>query len=342
MNVIDSYLDTLFAPYPDSPRLREAKIELRAMMEDKQQGLIDDGLTESQSVGQVIAEFGTLEEVAPVLGISTELGSPNSTAEPHAPRLELDRARAYVQAVRDSQWLPAAGLALFVLCAVPLVLLIALTSDAQGGPATWALGTGIVSVLVLVCVGIVLLMLRDARLSDFKDIDDGDFTLTAAVRSYAEELRREHRRATTIAVAVAITLWILCAVPTILTGLAAGANSFVPLYGVSLTLAMVALGLAVMARAGWVDSATDNLLQEECADEALQSSSHPAIRVIAAIYWPLITAIFLAWSFISGDWGITWVIWPVAGVLHAGLSGLNAALRREEDVPGARPSIHRA
>ena len=34
VNVIDSYLDTLFAPYPDSPRLREARAELRTMMED--------------------------------------------------------------------------------------------------------------------------------------------------------------------------------------------------------------------------------------------------------------------------------------------------------------------
>ena len=61
MNVIDSYLDTLFAPYPDTPRLREARAELRTMMEDQQDGLMEEGLTESQAVGRVIAEFGSLE-----------------------------------------------------------------------------------------------------------------------------------------------------------------------------------------------------------------------------------------------------------------------------------------
>ena len=45
MTVIDSYLDTLFAPYPDSPRLREARAELRALMEDQQQALMDAGRT---------------------------------------------------------------------------------------------------------------------------------------------------------------------------------------------------------------------------------------------------------------------------------------------------------
>lgn len=57
------------------------------MMEDKLQGLLDDGLTESQAVGRVIAEFGTLEEAAPVLGIDTELGrTPSVDPLPAAPR----------------------------------------------------------------------------------------------------------------------------------------------------------------------------------------------------------------------------------------------------------------
>lgn len=104
MNVIDSYLDTLFAPYPETPRLREARTELRAMMEDTQQGLLEDGLSESQAVGRVIAEFGTLEEVAPVLGIDAELGRPGAVpAGPTAPVLELPRAREYVETVHRTQ-----------------------------------------------------------------------------------------------------------------------------------------------------------------------------------------------------------------------------------------------
>ena len=56
------------------PRLREARNELRALMEDQQQALMDAGRSESQAVGAVIAEFGSLEEVAGELGISAELG----------------------------------------------------------------------------------------------------------------------------------------------------------------------------------------------------------------------------------------------------------------------------
>lgn len=344
MNVIDSYLDTLFSPYPDSPRLRAAREELRAMMEDKLQALMDDGLTESQSVGQVIAEFGTLEEVAPVLGIDTELGrTPAAAPSPTAPPLELDRARAYVEAVRRSQWLLAAGLALIVLCATPLLLLIALTAAPGGDPDGWAIAAGITGVLVMVSLGVVLMIVRDARLKDFEDVDRGDFTLSTEVRGVAEAVWDEHRRSTTIAGAVAIMLWILCALPTILFALLGSEGSSAPLYGVSLTLVMVAAGLVIRTRAGWSESASSALLQEDDEDEDddPENSTNPAVRAVAAVYWPVMTAVYLAWSFLSGDWGTTWVLWPVAGVLYAGLSSLSVALRREEDGPYARAGVRR-
>lgn len=344
MNVIDSYLDTLFAPYPETPRLCEARTELRAMMEDTQQGLMEDGLSESQAVGRVIAEFGTLEEVAPVLGIDAELGRPGSVpAGPTAPVLELPRAREYVETVHRTQWLPATGLALFVLCAAPLLLLIAATATSTSDPAGWAVAAGITAVLVMVSLGIILMMVREARLKDFEDLDAGEFTLPPQVRNFAEQVRRDHRRTTLIAGAVSIVLWILCALPTILLALLGGEDSLTVLYGVCLTLVMVATGLAIMTRAEWADSASGTLLQEaDDKDEDPEYSEHPVIRGIAAIYWPVMAAIYLAWSFLSGDWGITWVLWPVAGVLYAGLSSLSVALRRDEGASGARPRGHRA
>lgn len=337
MNVIDSYLDTLSSPYPNSARLREARGELRAMMEDKQQGLLEDGLTESQAVGRVIAEFGSLEEVAPVLGIDAELGRATSApAASLAPELSLDRARQYVDVVHRTQWMPAAGLAMFVLCAAPLLLLIAVSADASGEPAGWAIAAGLTSVLVMVSLGVILMTVRDARLKDFEDLDEGEFTLTPQVRRFAEELWDERRRRTLVAGAVAIALWILCALPIILIALLGDDESMVVLYGVCLTLVMVAAGLVIMTRAGWSDSASSTLLQEDDEDDDPEYSSNPVIRAIAAIYWPVMAAIYLAWSFLSGDWGITWVVWPVAGVLYAGLCSLAVALRREDDAPRAR------
>ena len=73
MNVIIAYLETMFSPYPQTPRLLEAKSELQAMMEDAYNGLIASGSSHNEAVGQVITDFGNLDELAPVLGISAEI-----------------------------------------------------------------------------------------------------------------------------------------------------------------------------------------------------------------------------------------------------------------------------
>lgn len=42
---------------------------------------------------------------------------------------------------------------------------------------------------------------------------------------------------------------------------------------------------------------------------------------VAAVYWPLVTAVFLVWGFL-GYWDICWIIWPVAGVLFGAVAAL--------------------
>lgn len=327
MSVIDSYLETLFSPYPDSPRMHEAKVELRAMMDDQYQGLREDGLTESQALGKVIAEFGSLEEVSSVLGIDREVH--RGAAGPEAPgpveHLTAERMRAYTEAVRGSQLFSAVAIPLFVLCPVPLLLLFAI--DGRPSAATWTVAAGLVALLVMVTIGVLTLTLREARLADFGDIENGRSPVTGPVRTYAQDLRRQERSRYTVTLAVAVALWILCAVPTLLTAFATedSGNDMTVLFGVSGTLVMVALGLFLSIRAGWAEHVASTLLQDEDAD-APESSDSTVIRVIAAVYWPLVAAVYLAWSFGTGDWHATWLIWPVAGVLYAALWSVNVAL----------------
>ena len=41
---------------------------------------------------------------------------------------------------------------------------------------------------------------------------------------------------------------------------------------------------------------------------------------IGTIYWAVVTAAYLLVSFLSMGWAITWVIWPVAGILYGALT----------------------
>ena len=87
MDTIETFLDNMFAPYPATPRLTEARGELRAMMEDAYNDAIAQGKTHNEAVGQVITDFGNLHELAPVLGIAQDIrpGGAPQTAPAGAP-----------------------------------------------------------------------------------------------------------------------------------------------------------------------------------------------------------------------------------------------------------------
>lgn len=43
---------------------------------------------------------------------------------------------------------------------------------------------------------------------------------------------------------------------------------------------------------------------------------------VLSVYWQTVTCIYLCWSFLTFRWWITWIIWPLAGVLHTVLKRL--------------------
>lgn len=336
MNVIDSYLDTLFAPYPTSPRMRTARQELRAMMEDKQEALIAGGATEAQAVGQVIAEFGSLDEVAETLGIQPELQAAAAEPVDSLPTVDLPRAESFLATVRSQQGLLSAAVPLFVLAAVPLLAIVAFLDPAPGEQAPWPVFLGLGLLLAVVALGVALMVLRAGRLEAFKDITEHRFRPTPEVRRLAESELDRQRPAATRGLVIAIVLWIMSAIPIFIAG-ALAEDSPLAVLGVVCTLITIAAGLFIYLR---TDGAKEQLelLRDGGKDPAqdVYHSENPVLRMIAAVYWPVMVAIYLGWSFLTNDWQFTWVVWPIAGVLFGGLYALNTALSSQSQRAAAR------
>ena len=90
---------------------------------------------------------------------------------------------------------------------------------------------------------------------------------------------------------------------------------------VGLLLFILAIGVNLLVRVGMVKSSYDTLLQEgEYTKE--EKLFKKKTDTFSGVYWCLTTAIYLAWSFWTMSWDITWIVWPVAGVLFAALLGV--------------------
>ena len=388
MDTIDTFLDAMFAPYPSTPRLLEAKGELRAMMEDAYADAVGRGKTHNEAVGQVITDFGNLEELAPVLGILPDIRSaraddaaaaaytatgtasagaadptdpaaaaplPQDDAPSDYPVVTLPEAQALAEARRRTGRLLGRGVALFVLAPIPLIVAANLTDDNAGaglgeaisdglsnggtgsGPGgQWAVLIGLALTLVLVATGVLTLMRRHQAFAGLEHLTDGKFTRNPIVSAWAARLRVENEGPRSRALMAAVGLWILSAIPTVAGGILSDqpGRSHYPIFGVSLTLALVAAGLLILLPTTWASSTHETLTEEghwtggpgQWDRWGRKDADNPLIGAIASIYWPLVLVIFLAWGFLGNGWAICWIVWPISGILFGALASFISAL----------------
>ena len=82
------------------------------------------------------------------------------------------------------------------------------------------------------------------------------------------------------------------------------------------TLFIVAIGVTFFIVAGVRWASMQKLLREgEFSDRGKRKNK--ITEAIGRAYWLIATAVYLGWSFFTNDWHITWIVWPIAGVLFA-------------------------
>ena len=106
------------------------------------------------------------------------------------------------------------------------------------------------------------------------------------------------------------------------------AGSDVTLMMLIVLILIIAIGLYILLPVSARFEAYNNILKDNVVTE--KSKRAQRAEKLAAFYWPLLTAIFLGWSLWTMNWGVTWIIWPVGGVLFAALVGLMELLEKEE------------
>ena len=102
-----------------------------------------------------------------------------------------------------------------------------------------------------------------------------------------------------------------------------GASEMVQIGMLGVLLAICAVGVALIVRAGFINGSYQRLLRTgEFAPTKKRAKRENAVyEAITGAYWCLVTGIYLLWSFRSMDWHITWILWVIApagqGIIEA-------------------------
>ncbi|MEC8327745.1 MAG: helix-turn-helix transcriptional regulator [Pseudomonadota bacterium] len=322
--------------------LSEKIITLRKQLGWSQEELAEKMGVSRQSVSKwestnSIPDLNKIIKLAELFNVSTDflLKDEIETAEHLEERdndltqISLEQAIDYVNTKKAQAILTAKGVAFFVCSAVPLFFLLALANNNSIGlNKNTAVVFGIISIFILIAAGVRLVIQTNQYERAIAPIEKGKFELMYGVHSAFSEKIDAFAPKYNGKVSLAVTLFITSSIPLLLVIMLIGRTDLTLLMLAAL-LFIVTLGLWVIIPASSEYEAYKHVLNEGDKNRELTQSERNALK-LAPFYWPLVVAIFLAWSLWTMNWGVTWIIWPVAAVLFAALVGLMGLLSKDE------------
>lgn len=317
--------------------LADKIIELRKKAGFSQEELAEKMGVSRQSVSKwegalSIPDLDKILQMSEIFGVSTdyllkdefgdELPAPKTEiSESSYKKVSLEEANEFIRIKDQTAPMVALGVALCIFSPVIMLFLISL-EEMNKIPLTenGAAGIGIVVLILLVAAAVALFVTSGMKTSKYEYFESEPIELAYGVEGMVKERQNKLHDKHIKSCVVGICLCILAALPILIFGFLEKADGEV-LIGVCLTLMMVAAGVYTLVKDGIPWETTEKLLQQD--DYSIENKlTEKEMNPFETIYWCVITAIYLGWSFYTSDWGKTWIIWPVAGVLYGAFYGI--------------------
>ena len=96
----------------------------------------------------------------------------------------------------------------------------------------------------------------------------------------------------------------------------------------SLSLLLVGVGVSCFIQTGIIWASYEKLLQESEYSKKNKERSSVSAAVYTA-YLATATAVYLGYSFWSNDWGQSWIIWVIAGVIFPAVTAITRVFEKK-------------
>lgn len=277
---------------------------------------------------QSVPDLGKVLQMSRIFGVTTdyllkdELGEPEYTSEDEQKakpihKVSLADAQEFL-AVKGKIARPTAW-ATF-LCILSPVCLITLAGASEVGrigiSEDTACTIGLCIMFLLIAAATAIFISCGAKTKRFEYLKKEGFETEYGVVGMVKQKREQFQQIYSRYSIVGAVLCILSVMP-IFIGISISDDDFTSSLMVSLMLLLIATGVFFFIVAGINESAMETLLQE--GEYSVKQKEKAYSNVVAGIYWPIVVAAFLAYSFLTNDWDRSWVIWPVAGVLFVAI-----------------------
>ncbi len=312
----------------------------KIMMLRKQNGWSQEDLAEQMNIsrqsvskwesGASIPDLDKILKMSELFGVSTDYllkdeleevtyaeGKEPEVQKENTRSVSLDEANAYMKLT--GRLAPRTALAICGCIVSPVVLILLGGLSEYNGflSEDMAAGIGIAILLLLIapCAGVIIY--NSLKLEKYEYLEKEILSLQYGVAGIVEMKKNNYEPTYHKKLISGIILCILSVLPLMLGG-AFGADDFTLTCFVALLLFIVSIGSYLIISSSTINDSFAVLLQTgDYLPE--QKNQKERYRWFSGAYWCIMTAVYLGISFYTNHWHVSWIIWPVAGLIYAAL-----------------------
>ena len=295
---------------------------------------------------QAVPDMKKIVQLAEVFGVSTDYllrdeieEMPEGTAaavdsglEDSVRKVSMEEADAFLTHNEKAASVISTGVMMCILSPVILIILAGLAEAgkiAVSEPVAAVAGTAILLIMIACAVGMFIMTGMRGKAYEYleKQRIDTEYGVSGMVKERRAGYAEKHSRL----LVFGVMMCVVAAVPLLLTEILNYSNNtdVFPVAGTAILLIIVALGVKMIVLTCIRQGGFDKLLEE-----GDYTRLDKKLGKYDGIYWAVVVAGYLAWSFITNRWDMTWIVWPIAGVLFAVYREIMKAVVRSAEKRG--------
>lgn len=208
------------------------------------------------------------------------------------------------------------------LCILSPTLLLTLLSLSHQSiidlPEAVVSAIGVSFILLLVAISVGLFLSAHFKINSYEMWEYNEFEISDELTEKLQEEKEDFSSNYSTMMIVGVMLCILSSLPLISGVFFRSSNEIddIMVGLTAITLIIISIGVFFIVRVNIIMDSYKILLQTD--DYTSENKrGRKIMEKYAAIYWLAAALIYLSYSFISKDWGNSWFVWPIAGIIYA-------------------------